>query len=267
MTTELLRQITEISNEIKNIYGNDYGEQYSNVAIKLLNQNPNNMNEYHILIEATHSLIDSDYKDKLIISLQKKIKEQEIRILKLEKDNEILKKDNEILKKDNKSLNNKIEILEKDNEILKKDNEILKKDNEILKKDKHRFDAFVKLHDCNQLVNVAFKKEYKRYFNKGKFDYVPNIGDFINDPPEKEDDTYDFWVKFINKYPNSDNLEFRNIYKVINEERTMCGAHYDISNMEINEFDSLMRIVFADYDTNKQLYENYRNWSFMFPTK
>ena len=246
MTTELLRQITEISNEIKNIYGNDYGEQYSNVAIKLLNQNPNNMNEYHILIEATHSLIDSDYKDKLIISLQKKIKEQEIRILKLEKDNEILKKDN-------KSLNNKIEILEKDNEILKKD--------------KHRFDALVKLHDCNQLVNVAFKKEYRRGFNKGKFDYVPNIGDFINDPPEKEDDTYDFWIEFINKYPDSDNLEFRNIYKVINEERTMCGAHYDISNMEINEFDSLMRIVFADYDTNKQLYENYRNWSFMFPTK
>ena len=88
MTTELLRQITEISNEIKNIYGNDYGEQYSNVAIKLLNQYPNNMNEYHILIEATHSLIDCDHKDKLIISLEKKIKEQEIRILKLEKDKE-----------------------------------------------------------------------------------------------------------------------------------------------------------------------------------
>ena len=173
--TELLRQIIEISNEIKNIYGNEYGEQYSNVAIKLLNHNPNNMNEYHILIEATYSLIDSDYKDKLIISLQKKIKEQEIRILKLEKDNEILKKDNEILKIDNKSLNNKIEILERD---------------------KQRFDALVKLHDCNQLVNIAFKKEYKRYFNKGKFDYVPNIGDFINDPPEKEDDTYDFWIKF-----------------------------------------------------------------------
>ena len=88
---------------------------------------------------------------------------------------EILKKDNEILKIDNKSLNNKIEILERD---------------------KQRFDALVKLHDCNQLVNIAFKKEYKRYFNKGKFDYVPNIGDFINDPPEKEDDTYDFWIKF-----------------------------------------------------------------------
>jgi len=260
MTTELLRQITEISNEIKNIYGNEYGEQYSNVAIKLLNQNPNNMNEYHILIEATYSLIDSDYKDKLIISLQKKIKEQEIRILKLEKDNEILKKDNEILKKDN-------EILKKDNNLLKIDNKSLNTKIEILEKDKQRFDALVKLHDCNQLVNNTFKKEYKRYFNKGKFDYVPNIGDFINDPPEKEDDTYDFWIKFINKYPDSDNLEFRNIYKVINEERTMYGAHYDISNMNENEFDSLMRVVFDDYDTNKQLYENYRNWSFMFPTK
>jgi hypothetical protein len=55
------------------------------------------MNEYHILIEATDSLIDCDYKNKRIISLQKKIKEQEIRILKLEKDNEILKKDNKSL--------------------------------------------------------------------------------------------------------------------------------------------------------------------------
>ena len=105
--------VYSVCNEIKNIYGDDYGEQYSNVAIKLLNQNPNNINEYHILIEATYSLIDSDYKDKLIISLQKKIKEQELRILKLEKDNELLKKDNEILKKDNKLLNKKIDILMK----------------------------------------------------------------------------------------------------------------------------------------------------------
>ncbi len=199
-------------------------------------------------------------RDKTIEELQKENNLLKIRIKELE--DKIDK-----LELDNKSLNKKMNVLERDNEILKKDNNLLNNKIEILEKDKQRFDALVKLHDCNQLVNITFKKEYRRYFNKGKFDYVQNIGDFINDPPEKEDDTYDFWVKIINKYPNSYNLEFRNIYKVINEERTMYGAHYDISQMDINEFDSLMKVVFDDYDTNKQLYENYRNWSFMFPTK
>jgi len=216
MTTELLRQITEISNEIKNIYGNDYGEQYSNVAIKLLNQNPNNMNEYHILIEATHSLIDCDYKDKLIISLQKKIKEQEIRILKLEKDKETV-------------------------------------------------DALVKLHEYNAIVNKVFKNEYKEYFNKERDDYIPNIGDYINDPPtNKYNEDYIFWINFLSMYPNSDDLQFRNIYYKINNEKSISGAHYNISKMDINEFDSLMKIVFNDYDVNKQLYENYRNWLYKF---
>jgi hypothetical protein len=259
MTTELLRQITEISNEIKNIYGNDYGEQYSNVAIKLLNQNPNNMNEYHILIEATHSLIDCDYKDKLIISLQKKIKEQEIRILQLEKDN--------------KSLNTKIDILENDNKILKKDNELLKKDNKslnteisILKKDKEKFDALVKLHECNSIVNKVFKNEYKKYFNKKRGEYIPNIGDFINDPPtDNNDPDYVFWKIFLTMYPNSDDLQFRNIYYKINNERSLNGAHVDVSMLTENEFDNLMKIIFNDYETNKQLYENYRNWLYKFP--
>jgi hypothetical protein len=251
MTTELLRQITEISNEIKNIYGNDYGEQYSNVAIKLLNQYPNNMNEYHILIEATHSLIDCDYKDKLIISLQKKIKEQEIRILKLEKNNEI--KDKQII-----NLNNKIEILEKDNKSL--NTEI-----SILKKDKETFDALVKLHECNAIVNKVFKNEYKKYFNKKRGEYIPNIGDFINDPPTDNDPDYVFWKIFLTMYPNSDDLQFRNIYYKINNERSLNGAHVDVSMLTENEFDNLMKIIFNDYETNKQLYENYRNWLYKFP--
>jgi hypothetical protein len=55
----LLKQITQITDEIKNIHGNDYGEQYCNVAINLISKNPSNINEYQILIEAAHSLIDS----------------------------------------------------------------------------------------------------------------------------------------------------------------------------------------------------------------
>ncbi len=92
---------------------------------------------------------------------------------------------------------------------------------EKLEKDRQRFEALVKLQDFNQSINNTFKKEFKQYFNKNKFDYIPNFIDFINDMPEKEDDTYDFWIKFINKYPGY-NLKFRDIYNVI------YGAHYNI---------------------------------------
>jgi hypothetical protein len=118
MTTELLKQITQISNEIKNIHGDEYGEQYSNVAINLISKNQSNINEYQILIEAAYSLIDSDYKDKLINNLHKKTKEQDIRILNLEKDIKILKEDNK--QKDIRILN-----LEKDNKVLTKKVNIL----------------------------------------------------------------------------------------------------------------------------------------------
>jgi hypothetical protein len=85
MTELLLKHITQITNEIKNIYGDDYGEpspvascrlltseQYCGAAINLISKNPSNINEYQILIEAAYLLIDSDYKDKLICNLQKK---------------------------------------------------------------------------------------------------------------------------------------------------------------------------------------------------
>jgi septal ring factor EnvC (AmiA/AmiB activator) len=120
MTEILLKQITQITDEIKNIHGDDYGEQYCNVAINLISKNPSNINEYQILIEAAHSLIDSDYKDKLIFNLQKKIKEQDSRILNLEKETKDLKQDIDVLKQD-------IVVLKQDNVVLKNNNDKLTK--------------------------------------------------------------------------------------------------------------------------------------------
>ena len=111
MTEILLKQITQITDEIKNIHGDDYGEQYCNVAINLISKNPSNINEYQILIEAAHSLIDSDYKDKLIFNLQKKIKEQDSRILNLEKETKDLKQDNVVLKNNNDKLTKQVNKL------------------------------------------------------------------------------------------------------------------------------------------------------------
>ena len=120
MTEVLLKQITEITNEIKNIHGDEYGEQYCNVAINLISKNPSNINEYQILIEAAHSLIDSDYKDKLIFNLQKKIKEQESRILNLEKDNKTLKDETKMLKEDIIKKDIRIDKLTKNEYIISK---------------------------------------------------------------------------------------------------------------------------------------------------
>ena len=38
MTTEILNQLTHITNEIKEIYGEDYSNQYCNVALNLINE-------------------------------------------------------------------------------------------------------------------------------------------------------------------------------------------------------------------------------------
>ena len=73
MTTEILNQLTHITNEIKEIYGEDYSNQYCNVALNLINEHNNNINNYQILIEATYLLIDDDYKHKLIQNLNKKM--------------------------------------------------------------------------------------------------------------------------------------------------------------------------------------------------
>ena len=115
-------------------------------------------------------------------------------------------------------------------------------------------------------MNKVFKNEYKKYFNKKRGEYIPNIGDFINDPPtDNNDPDYVFWKIFLTMYPNSDDLQFRNIYYKINNERSLNGAHVDLSMLTENEFDNLMKIIFNDYETNKQLYENYRNWLYKFP--
>lgn len=113
MTTEILNQLTHITNKIKEIYGEDYSNQYCNVALNLINEHAQNLNNYQILIEATYLLIDDDYKHKLIQNLNKKIKEQDCRINNLEKEVKDLKQDNKILKEDNINLNKKVNILMK----------------------------------------------------------------------------------------------------------------------------------------------------------
>lgn len=100
MTTEIINQINIISNELRNIQGEEYANQYSHTALELLKKNIHNNNEIQILIEATTCLLGEDSKFKLIDNLHKKIKQQNIKIEELQNDVNELKKENLILKKD-----------------------------------------------------------------------------------------------------------------------------------------------------------------------
>ena len=44
------------------------------------------------------------------------------------------------------------------------------------------------------------------------------------------------------------------------------GARINVSKMTENDFDKLIEFVYPlDYSVNKKLYNDYRNWLFMFP--
>ena len=147
-------------------------------------------------------------------------------------------------------------------------NDKLTKQITILEQNKQKFDALVKLHECNALVNKEFKKLYRIKFNKNKYDNnIPNIGDFINDPPTEDDeDNYKFWKEFNNKYPQSDDANFRLIYQKIVNDRADSGAHINVRKLNKIDFDKLIELVYPEeYNTNKELYNEYRDWLFMFP--
>ena len=236
--TELSQQIMNITDEIKYKYGNDYAEQVN----EAMNDVHNNLNvkTTHILVDFVELVINNDYSQPQINALKKDVK--------------TLQEENKVLKEEIKEL--------------KEENKILKREIKELKNDKQKFDALVKLHECNALVNKEFKKIYRIKFNKNKYDNnIPNIGDFINDPPTEDDeDNYKFWKEFNQKYPQSDNANFRLIYQKIADDRADSGAHVNVRKLNKTDFDNLIELVYPEeYNINRKLYNEYRDWLFMFP--
>ena len=114
----------------------------------------------------------------------------------------------EELQKENEELRKKIKEMESDILLLKEENKKLNYDIYLLKEKNIKFDALVKLNECNAIVNKNFKKEYRKWYNLQINDYVPNINDIIEEPPNELDNKklYDFWNNFLIKYPRSDDL-------------------------------------------------------------
>jgi uncharacterized protein (UPF0297 family) len=245
MTTELPQQIKNINHQVKYKYGDIYAEQVNEV----INDVYHNLNIKTTigLVDFVEYIINDDYKQPQINALKKDVK---------------------TLQEENKVLKEEIKELKQDNIILKNNNDKLTKQVNILEQNKLKFDALVKLHECNALVNKEFKKLYRIKFNKNKYDNnIPNIGDFINDPPTEDDeDNYQFWNDFNTKYPQSDDVNFRLIYQKIANDRSDSGAHVNVRKLNKTDFDKLIELVYPEeYKSNKDLYEKYRDWLFMFP--
>ena len=203
------------------------------------------------------------------------------KISELLKDKELLTKDKELLhniilnrdktivelKEENEKLNNRVNELENAMILLKEENKKLNCDICLLKEKNIKFDALVKLNECNAIVNKNFKKEYRKWFSIKRTEYVPNINDIIDDPPNENDDKdlYDFWSNFLLKYPRSNDLTFRTIYYSISSDRANI-AHINVNKLTMDEFDELIKIAYpTEYTNNKKLYDDYRDWLFLFP--
>lgn len=181
-----------------------------------------------------------------------------------------------ILQKDRtiEELQKEIDELRKENEILKRILAETQKQNEQLLKDKKIFEALSKLNDCEKLANDTFKSEYRAYFELDPYDNnIPNLGQFVDRPPinsnanDKMKKQYEFWKIFCIKYPNSDNKNFRMIYRKMSKSRVNFGAHYDIEEISKNEYDDLMKIALPDVYNNNNLYTEYKKWIFLFDSE
>lgn len=198
-----------------------------------------------------------------------------LKLAELTKDKEILQniilnKDKTIeeLKNENQKLNERINELENNMQMLKTQNIKLNDSITILNNKNIKFDALVKLNECNTIVNNNFKKEYRKYFKLKRTEHTPNISELINEPPNKytETELFEFWNYFLEKYPKSDSVEFRKIYHNISNDRASNGAHINVNTLTKNEFDELIKIIYPiEYENNKELYDSYRDWLFMFP--
>ena len=77
-------------------------------------------------------------------------------------------------------------------------------------------EAISKLNDCDALANNKFKEEYRKWYKPKKYARVPDLREFVDDPPDNNDDDFDFWKDFCNKFEVGDKFEI--ICTDINED-------------------------------------------------
>ena len=229
--TDLINQITHITKEIEEIYGEDYSKQYFNASIILVGKLNNDYNEYEVVVDTLKNLVDNEYKQKQINDLQKNIKdlEKEVKNLKeVNKQKDIrltnLEIENKELKENNKKINNKLNILMKNHYNL------------VLWQAYKNLEYYI----IQKVTN----------FNDNTMDSLnTNLNEFIKDPDNNKyiEDLNNLIIKFkIDKYKNSLGKLTKN---------RLREAHPN--PIELDELELACEEMKCVYNGIEELYNNY----------
>lgn len=181
--------------------------------------------------------------------------------------NQSLREEKAKLESDNRALDAKVKSNEETIKALIARNNYLESriqtvESEIreLRTDKQKLEALVYLDGCGGLINRMFKTEYKKAFKKRR-QYVPNIGDYIEDPPADTDDDYKFWEEFKAKHPKCVDSRLRSVRNQISENRGKRVHFRGSKTVTKEKFDEALAIAnLTEYENNKELYHEYRDW-------
>lgn len=263
---------------------NDY--KHNDEWIKLIHEN-NSLKERICILEGNKTKLleqihyqeqtifelrtENDLLKQKIYELENKINNQNITINELKIENKELKNEINELKVENKELKNEINELKVENKELKQNMNVQMDILNKLKQENDHRNAVFMLCEINSYANKTFHNEYKKYFNlSNKEKNLPNIGDFVLDLDNQDEEDKEFWFHFIELYPNSNNELFHNLYKRLNKNRMNENVHPSIKKIKnfINnndEFSNTIHIVFPKlYQKEKEFIELYKNWILKF---
>jgi len=224
---EVQEQINNISNELNDLYGNEYGEQFINAM-----EDIKTIESKHIIIDVLDLTLNVDYKQHQIIALRKDIK--------------ILKDENKELKLIIKTQNEKIDKLEKDNDLLKKDNKSLNKKVDILMRNHYN----LVLWQAYKNVEYYIIQKVTGFDNNMMNNINTNLTEFKNNPSNQ------IYTTEINKMINKFNIPsyINNIGKLT--KNRLNEAHPD--PIEMDELELACEDMKKTYNGIEELYNNYQ---------
>jgi len=119
---ECIKKISEIADELKFIHGDHYGQQLYTLATEIMEtcSSSSKIDKFQLFIEMVQQSISDDYKNDVIISLKKKVKELENQIAKLFEENRLLREENRQLREENKQIKEELKTVKNDLSILMK---------------------------------------------------------------------------------------------------------------------------------------------------
>lgn len=124
-----IKKIGEIADELKFIHGDHYGQQLYTLATEIMEtcSSSSKIDKFQLFIEMVQQSISDDYKNDVITSLKKKVKELENQIALLFEDNRQLREENRQIREQNRQLREENKQMKEELKTVKNNLSILMK--------------------------------------------------------------------------------------------------------------------------------------------